>query len=79
LLETAPDIAGRGIANPIAMIWSGALMLDFLGEAESSGLIMEAIRAVTREGRVLTPDLGGNASTVAVGDAIVAKMQRVVE
>jgi tartrate dehydrogenase/decarboxylase/D-malate dehydrogenase len=76
---SAPDIAGRGIANPIAMIWSGALMLDFLGEAESSGLIMEAIRAVTSEGRVLTPDLGGKASTVAVGDAIVAKVRRVVE
>ncbi len=74
---SAPDIAGQGIANPIAMIWSGALMLDFLGEAEAAGLILAAIRAVTRAGRVLTPDLGGRASTVEVGDAIAAHMRAV--
>jgi tartrate dehydrogenase/decarboxylase/D-malate dehydrogenase len=71
---SAPDIAGQGIANPIAMIWSGALMLDFLGEPEASDLIMDAIQAVTREGRVLTPDLGGSARTVDVGGAIIAHM-----
>jgi tartrate dehydrogenase/decarboxylase/D-malate dehydrogenase len=73
---SAPDIAGKGIANPIAMIWSGALMLDFLGEAEASDLIIDAIQAVTAEGRVLTPDLGGRARTQQVGDAVVKHMQK---
>lgn len=72
---SAPDIAGQGIANPIAMIWSGALMLDFLGHAEAADLIVDAIRAVTREGQVMTPDLGGTATTVEVADAIVAQMR----
>lgn len=74
---SAPDIAGRGIANPIAAIWSAAMMLDFLGEHGASDLIMGAIRSVTREGRRLTPDLGGTARTSEVGDEIVAKMQTV--
>ncbi|RMF00418.1 MAG: tartrate dehydrogenase, partial [Chloroflexi bacterium] len=49
---SAPDIVGQGIANPIAMIWSGAMMLDFLGETEAAGLMMGAIKAVTAAGRV---------------------------
>lgn len=72
---SAPDIVGRGIVNPIAMIWSGAMMLDFLGETEAAGLMMGAIKAVTAAGRVLTPDLGGAATTIQAGNEIVAQMQ----
>ncbi len=72
---SAPDIAGRGIANPIAAIWSGALMLDFLGERQAAGLVMDAIKAVTGEGKTLTPDLGGRARTSDVGDAVVAQLR----
>lgn len=72
---SAPDIAGRGIANPIAAIWSAAMMLDFLGETTASGLIMDAIKAVTAEGRVVTPDLGGRSRTSEVGDEVVAKVR----
>lgn len=72
---SAPDIAGRGIANPIAAIWSGAMMLEHLGEAQAAGLIMDAVKAVTAAGRVLTPDLGGHARTSDVGDEIVAQLR----
>ena len=72
---SAPDIFGKGIANPIAMIWCGAMMLDFLGQKEAAGLIVSAIQAVTGEGRVVTRDLGGRATTAEVGDAIVARMR----
>lgn len=72
---SAPDIAGKGSANPIAMIWSGALMLDFLGEAEAADLIVAAIKAVTAAGRVRTRDLGGRAGTVEMGDEIAAAVR----
>ncbi len=72
---SAPDIFGRGIANPIAMIWSGALMLDFLGEKAAADLIVRAIRDVLAAGRVRTPDLGGRATTVEMGNAIVAALR----
>ncbi|MGI6368139.1 MAG: tartrate dehydrogenase [Anaerolineae bacterium] len=67
---SAPDIAGKGIANPIAAIWAASMMLEHLGEADSADLIMRAINAVTAAGRVLTPDLGGRATTIEVGEAI---------
>jgi len=67
---SAPDIAGRGIANPIAQIWSGAMMLEHLGHAEAARAVVAAIETVVAEGKVLTPDLGGRASTVEVGKAI---------
>ncbi len=72
---SAPDIFGRGIANPIAMIWSGAMMLDFLGEGAAADLIGRAIRDVMAAGRVRTPDLGGRATTVEMGDAIAAALR----
>lgn len=71
---SAPDIFGLNIANPVAMIWSGAMMLDFLGDGqgacrEAHDLIMKAIEHVIAVGDV-TRDLGGSASTQSVGDAI---------
>jgi tartrate dehydrogenase/decarboxylase / D-malate dehydrogenase len=70
---SAPDIAGKGIANPIAAIWSAALMLDHLGLEAESVAIVDAIKATTASG-VLTPDLGGTASTADVTDAVLAHL-----
>jgi len=68
---SAPDIYGRNIANPIAMIWSAALMLDFLGERAAHDAILRAIERVLIDGP-RTGDLGGTASTTEVGRAIAA-------
>jgi tartrate dehydrogenase/decarboxylase/D-malate dehydrogenase len=73
---SAPDIYGRNIANPVAMIWSGAMMLDFLGHGvgaahEAHDAIVRAIEAVLASGP-RTPDLGGSASTTEMGQAIAA-------
>ncbi len=73
---SAPDIAGKGIANPIAAIWSAAMMLDFLGEKQAAESVMTAIKTVTGEGKVLTRDLGGSARTGEVGDEIVSQMKK---
>jgi tartrate dehydrogenase/decarboxylase/D-malate dehydrogenase len=70
---SAPDIAGRGIANPLGAIWSAALMLDHLGETEASQRVMHAVEAVCRAG-ILTRDVGGSASTGGVGDAVAARV-----
>ena len=67
---SAPDIVGKGIANPIGAIWAGAMMLDHLGQTEAAGMIVRSIERLTREGAVLTRDLGGKASTQEVGQAI---------
>jgi tartrate dehydrogenase/decarboxylase/D-malate dehydrogenase len=75
---SAPDIAGKGIANPIAAIWSAAMMLEFLGEKEAADRVMKAIAAVTAKGRTLTGDLGGQARTTEVGDAIVQHIRNAV-
>ncbi|MNT65769.1 Tartrate dehydrogenase/decarboxylase [compost metagenome] len=73
---SAPDIFGQNIANPIAMIWSGALMLDFLTDGQGAGraahdAIVGAVEAVLKSGP-RTPDLGGTANTTQVGEAIAA-------
>lgn len=76
---SAPDIAGRGIANPYAMIVSGAMLLDWLGRrhqmpaaCEASRRIEAAVRDVLDDGRHLTPDLGGGCRTAEMGDAIAS-------
>src|SRR4051794_22941394 len=66
---SAPDIAGRGIANPMGAIWSAVLMLEQLGESEAASRLMRALEHVCREGP-RTGDLAGDASTSTVGDAI---------
>ena len=66
---SAPDIAGKGVANPIGQIWSGAMMLDHLGHPAAHDAILRAIEKVTEEGP-RTPDMGGSASTADVGKAV---------
>ncbi len=68
---SAPDIAGRGIANPIGAIWAGALMLDHLGHRDLHDRILTAIERVVADGRVRTPDLGGRATTTEMTAAVV--------
>ncbi|GIX48781.1 MAG: tartrate dehydrogenase [Candidatus Tectimicrobiota bacterium] len=69
---SAPDIKGQGIANPIATIWAGQMMLDFLGEAEAAARILRALATHVQRGTVRTPDLGGHHRTSDVGDSICA-------
>jgi 3-isopropylmalate dehydrogenase len=78
---TAPDIAGKGVANPLATILSAGLMLDWLGRRESDEAALAgarkidaAVTSVLSGGRVLTPDLGGDAATAAVGDAVASAL-----
>lgn len=67
---SAPDIAGRGVANPVGAVWSGALLLEDLGHRETATRIMDAVRDIFRNGGPRTADLGGVASTIEVGQAI---------
>jgi len=67
---SAPDIAGRGIANPIGQIWTGAMMLDHFGESEAASAIVRAIETVIAETDLRTPDLGGRTTTSEMGKAI---------
>jgi tartrate dehydrogenase/decarboxylase/D-malate dehydrogenase len=69
---SAPDIAGRGIANPAGAIWSASLMLDALGEPEAAGALMAALEDTCRDGP-RTRDVGGNATTREVGEAVAAR------
>ncbi|MFY0545955.1 tartrate dehydrogenase [Brevibacillus sp. H7] len=73
---SAPDIAGKGIANPIAQIWSISMMLDHLGHRELGKLVLDSIEAVLVEGKVRTPDIGGSATTRELGGAIREQLYR---
>ena len=73
---SAPDIAGRGVANPIAMILSGAMMLRHLGELDGAAAVERAVDAVLEAGDVRTPDLGGSSSTMDVAGEIAAALPR---
>ena len=72
---SAPDIAGQGIANPMAMLLSACMMLNYLKEYEAEENLNNAILSVLNEGNVLTPDLGGNATTDEVAEAIINAIQ----
>jgi tartrate dehydrogenase/decarboxylase / D-malate dehydrogenase len=76
---SAPDIAGRGIANPIGAVWSGALMLERLGEPAAGAAVCTAMERVLARGEVRTPDLGGSAGSVEVAEAIVDALEEASE
>jgi tartrate dehydrogenase/decarboxylase/D-malate dehydrogenase len=69
---SAPDIAGKGIANPIGAIWAGAMMMQHLGYPMVHDALLQAIEAVLRDGGCLTRDMGGRASTRDLGQAVAA-------
>jgi len=74
---SAPDIAGKNICNPTATILSGAMMLDHLGEIKAAQAIEDAVEEVLSERKVRSHDLGGNSSTIEVGDEVVRKLKEV--
>ena len=71
---SAPDIAGKGIANPLALIMSAVMMLNYIGEEAIGTKIKNAYNAVLEEGKSLTRDLGGTANTKQFTDAMIAKL-----
>jgi tartrate dehydrogenase/decarboxylase/D-malate dehydrogenase len=72
---SAPDIAGKGIANPIGQIWSASLMLDHLGRADLGDRLVMAIEDVLEKTPVRTPDFGGQSTTTEVADAIIGRLR----
>ncbi len=72
---SAPDIVGQGTANPIGAFWTASMLLNHLGEHDSAKRVLGAIERVTADGRVLTPDLGGNATTEQVTDAVIGAIE----
>ncbi len=72
---SAPDIAGLGIADPIGQVWAGSMMLDHLGAPAAAAAVMRAIEETLADGSVLTPDLGGTASTHELGAAIASRVR----
>lgn len=75
---SAPDIAGKGLANPFAAIWSASRMLHFFGYEELAGQVLQAIETILTEREVLTPDMGGSASTSEVGDRMVQILSKML-
>ncbi|MFO1464354.1 MAG: isocitrate/isopropylmalate dehydrogenase family protein [bacterium] len=75
---SAPDIAGKGIANPIAIILTLGMMLEYLGETKASRAVQEAVSRVLQAKKVRTPDLGGKNSTAQMGDAIAAEVEKLL-
>ena len=73
---SAPDIAGKGIANPIGQIWSGVLMLRHLGASEAADAIEDAIATTLADSPIRTPDIGGRSSTTELGEAIAQRLRR---
>ena len=71
---SAPDIAGKGLANPVACILSAVMMLEYLGEKETAIKLNKAVSSVLSEGKIVTPDLGGNASTMEIANSIKDKI-----
>lgn len=71
---SAPDIAGKGVANPLGTVLAAAMMMEHLGEAAIAGAMEKAVRGVLAEGRALTPDLGGQAGTAEVMEALLARL-----
>jgi tartrate dehydrogenase/decarboxylase / D-malate dehydrogenase len=69
---SAPDIAGKGLANPVAAVWSAAMMLDHLGHDQAGATVLRAAEASLADASTRTPDVGGTASTEEVGAAIIA-------
>jgi len=74
---SAFDITGKGIANPLGSFWTASMMLEHLGEAAAAQRLMRAVEAVTARGDVLTPDLGGTATTEQVTEAVIAALKGV--
>ncbi|VBB07544.1 isocitrate and isopropylmalate dehydrogenases signature [Lucifera butyrica] len=72
---TAPDIAGKNMANPVAMLLSALMLLEYIGEMATAQTIRNAVTAVLTEKTALTPDLGGNATTTAMTEAIITKLK----
>jgi tartrate dehydrogenase/decarboxylase / D-malate dehydrogenase len=72
---SAPDIAGRGVANPIGQIWTAKMLLDHLGKTELADALLASIEAVLQAGVVRTPDLGGRDTTTEMGDAILTELR----
>ncbi|MGH2372801.1 MAG: isocitrate/isopropylmalate family dehydrogenase, partial [bacterium] len=73
---SAPDIAGKGVANPMAAIWTASLLLEHLGGSGAADAVFDALREVVRKGAVRTPDLGGRSKTAEVGDAVLEGLRQ---
>ena len=71
---SAPDIAGKHIANPTALLWSACMLLEYIGQNDCAAKIRKAVDEVLAEKAYLTPDLGGTATTEEYRDAVIAKL-----